>query len=132
VLTQRGDSPDTDSRSDSAAQDTGIGTVPDTGGVPATDVRGEAGQSRWAQLPYAVVLAGMVGGLALMWLGSRQVKAGTVTVASALLVAAAARLVLPERRAGLLVSRRRLADVMVLVSLGTCLMLTALLLPSPS
>jgi hypothetical protein len=74
----------------------------------------------------------MVGGLALMWLGSRQVKAGTVTVASALLVAAAARLVLPERRAGLLVSRRRLADVMVLVSLGTCLMLTALLLPSPS
>jgi hypothetical protein len=86
----------------------------------------------WRQhVAYAVVVAGVVSGLAWMWLGSRQVRAGMMTVAGALIAAAVARLVLPENGAGLLVSRQRVADVMVLAFLGTCIMALALVLPAP-
>jgi hypothetical protein len=54
-----------------------------------------------------------------------------LTVASAVLVAAVLRLVLPERRAGLLLSRRRLLDVVVLAILGASIMAVVLVLPSP-
>jgi hypothetical protein len=53
-------------------------------------------------------------------------------VAGALIFAAVARLVLPERGAGLLVSRRRVPDVLILVFLGTCIMSLALVLPPPT
>jgi hypothetical protein len=53
-----------------------------------------------------------------------------VTVAVALLVAAAARLVLPERRAGLLASRRRLPDVAAFSILGLALLAAGLVLPA--
>jgi hypothetical protein len=85
-----------------------------------------------AQLPYALVLAGTAGGLVWIWLAAGHVKVGMLVVACASLVAAAARLVLPEGRAGMLVSRRRLADVMALASLGTCIMVVALVLPPSS
>jgi hypothetical protein len=48
------------------------------------------------------------------------------------LAAALARIVLPERRAGMLVSRRRLVDVAVLAALGTGLLVAALVLPPQS
>jgi hypothetical protein len=78
------------------------------------------------------VLAAAAGGLAWAGLGHRHVQAGMMTVASALLAAAALRLVLPDRAAGLLVSRRRVLDVLGLASLGACLMVAILVLPSPA
>jgi hypothetical protein len=106
-------------------------TRPDTDSV-SVDSRVRTVPAQWQHVAYGVVVAGVVGGLAWMWLGSRQVKAGMMTVAVALIVAAVARLVLPERRAGLLVSRPRVADVMVLAFLGTCIMALSLVLPPPS
>ena len=73
--------------------------------------------------------------LGLSWValgGLRHVRAGMMTVASALLVAAVLRLVLPGRAAGLLVSRRRVLDVLALAGLGACLMAAVLVLPSPA
>jgi hypothetical protein len=112
VLTEPDSSPDAHSRSvDSRAR----------------SVR--AAGSRWQHLPYAVVLAGVLAGLGWMWLGSRQVRGGMMTVAAALLLAAVTRLVLPERRAGLLVSRHRVLDVLTLAFLGAAIMTTVLVLP---
>ena len=98
----------------------------------AATERAQAGAAWWAQLPYALVLAATAGGLAWIWLGTRNVHTGMMTVASALLAAAVFRLVLPERGAGLLVSRRRVADVLALASLGACIMAAVLVLPAPS
>ena len=85
---------------------------------------------RWANLPYAIVLVAAAGGLSWVALGSaRHVQAGMTTVASALLAAAVLRLVLPERAAGLLVSRRRVLDVLALAGLGAGIMAAVLVLP---
>jgi hypothetical protein len=46
-----------------------------------------------------------------------------------MLVAALVRLALPERRAGMLVARRRLADVAVLAAFGVGLLVAGLVLP---
>jgi hypothetical protein len=53
-------------------------------------------------------------------------------VAGILLAAAVARLALPERRAGMLVSRRRLVDVAMLAALGAGLLAAGLVLPPQS
>jgi hypothetical protein len=53
-------------------------------------------------------------------------------VAGALFLAALARLVLPERRVGMLASRRRFVDVTVLAVLATGLLVAGLVLPIPS
>jgi hypothetical protein len=53
-----------------------------------------------------------------------------LAVAGILFAAALARLALPERRAGMLASRRRLADVAVLAALGTGLLVAGLVLPA--
>ena len=112
--------------------------VPHAGAVPVTPAAGTAGAParartpRWANLPYAIVLAATAGGLAWVALGDlRHVQAGMLTVASALLAAAVLRLVLPERAAGLLVSRRRMLDVLALASLGAGIMAAVLVLPTP-
>jgi Protein of unknown function (DUF3017) len=88
------------------------------------------GRQRWRQLPYAIVLCGLV--LALVWVrqSGQDVRGGTLAVAGILFAAALARLALPERRAGMLASRRRLADVAVLTALGTGLLVAGLLLPA--
>jgi hypothetical protein len=86
----------------------------------------------WAQLPYWISLALVLAGLAWIWYGgSRRVRDGTLTLAGAMFVAAFARLVLPETRAGLLVSRRRVVDVAVLAALAIGLLVTGLVLPAP-
>jgi hypothetical protein len=112
--------------------------VPHAGAVPVTPAAGtaeapaRARTPRWANLPYAIVLAATAGGLAWVALGDlRHVQAGMLTVASALLAAAVLRLALPERAAGLLVSRRRVLDVLTLASLGAGIMAAVLVLPTP-
>jgi hypothetical protein len=105
---------------------TGRGTQP---GTRRTRRRREA---RGAQLPYLVVLILVLAGLAWIWLGGHDVQGGTLTVAGALFLAALARLVLPERRAGMLASRRRFVDVTSLAVLATGLLVAGLVLPTPS
>ena len=88
-----------------------------------------SGRGWWQHIPYALVLCGLA--LALAWIreNGQNVKGGTLAVAGILFAAALARLALPERRAGMLVSRRRLADVAVLAALGTGLLVAGLVLP---
>jgi DUF3017 family protein len=87
-----------------------------------------SGPGWWQHIPYAIVLCGLV--LALVWMrgNGQNVKGGTLAVAGILFAAALARLALPERRAGMLASRRRLADVAVLAALGTGLLVAGLVL----
>jgi hypothetical protein len=96
--------------------------------------QGRAAPARtWsAQLPYWISLALLLAGLAWIWYGdSHRVRGGTLTLSGAMFVAAFARLVLPETRAGLLASRRRLVDVAVLATLAVGLLVTGLVLPAP-
>jgi Protein of unknown function (DUF3017) len=87
--------------------------------------------ARAAQLPYLLVLAIAIGGLAWMWQGGiGRAKEGTLALAGAMLIGALARLVLPEARAGMLASRRRLVDVMSLAALGIGLLVAGLVLPT--
>ncbi len=79
-----------------------------------------------------VVLAGVLGGLLWVWLSQAHVKGGMLVVAASLLLAGAARLVLADERAGLLVSRRRAIDVAAFAILGAGLLAAALLLKNPS
>ena len=104
---------------------------PARGGPPGPGTpRRAAGRQRWRQLPYAIVLCGLA--LALVWMrqSGQDVRGGTLAVAGILFAAALARLALPERRAGMLASRRRLADVAVLTALGTGLLVAGLMLPA--
>jgi Protein of unknown function (DUF3017) len=100
------------------------------GGRPAR--AGEARAKWWIQLPYWISLALVLAGLAWIWYGgSQRVRGGTLTLAGAMFIAAFARLVLPQTRAALLVSRRRLVDVVVLAALAVGLLITGLVLPAP-
>jgi len=109
-----------------------------TPAAPAAAVgRGAAGRrsrakpARVAQLPYLLVLAIAIGGLAWMWQGGiGRAKEGTLALAGAMLIGALARLVLPEARAGMLASRRRLVDVVSLAALGIGLLVAGLVLPT--
>jgi hypothetical protein len=73
-------------------------------------------------------------GLGLLWMvvgGERDVRGGTLVIAGVLLAAAAARLGLPERRAGMLQSRRRAVDVAAFAALGIGLLVAGLIFPAP-
>ena len=102
---------------------------------PASRPRGQrraggSGRQRWQQLPYAIVLCGLA--LALVWMrqSGPDIRGGTLALAGILFAAALARLALPERRAGMLASRRRLADVAVLTAFGIGLLVAGLMLPA--
>ena len=90
------------------------------------------GIARPAQIPYWLTLSGVVVLLVLMGERALSIKGGTLAVAGIVLAAALARIVLPERRAGMLVSRRRLVDVAVLTALGAGLLIAGLVLPPQS
>jgi hypothetical protein len=84
-----------------------------------------------AQVPYALMLTGVVIGLALMVGSTRAVRTGTLVIAGAVLAGSLARLLLPEGRAGLLGSRRRLVDVGLLAGLGASLLVAVLIIHAP-
>ncbi len=106
------------------------------GPPPSQSRRGRARQAGnqggiAVQLPYLIVLCGVAAGLALIWQGTHYVRPGTLTVAGALFVAVAARVALPEQRAGFLASRRRSIDVTALAILAVGLLVAGLVLPIP-
>jgi len=80
-------------------------------------------------LPYLIVLAGVAAGLYITWQGSKYAGLGTSVVGGALLVAAAARLLLPPRYTELLSSRWKASDVVAFTVLGTGVLAIALVLP---
>lgn len=84
------------------------------------------------QVPYWVIVCGV--GLGLLWIrgGERDVRSGTLVMAGVLLAAAVARLGLPQQRAGMLRTRRRLADVAVFAALGVGLLVAGLIFPAPT
>lgn len=88
-----------------------------------------SGGSVLAQVPYLIVLACTVSGVLWAWRGAHAVGNGAGVVGGALLVAAAARLTLPQSAVGLLANRRRFADVLALGMLGAGLLVLALVLP---
>jgi hypothetical protein len=91
------------------------------------DAGPQTGGRRWlGWLPYFVVIAGVVAGLATARGSGQAVKGGTLVIAGALLAGSLIRLVLPDDRVGLLASRRRLADVAVLAVLGVGLLVAGL------
>jgi hypothetical protein len=81
-------------------------------------------------VPYLVVLVCTVAGVYIAWReGSAGGGRGGVVAGSALLAAAVVRLALPARLAGLLASRRRVTDVLVLAAFGVGLLVAGLVLP---
>jgi hypothetical protein len=99
----------------------------------ASNTGGSTGNRRrlTAQLPYWIVMAGVVAGLATVRGGGQAVRGGTLVIAGALLAGSLARLVLPEGKAGMLGSRRRLVDVAVLGALGVGLLVAGLIVVIP-
>ncbi len=82
-----------------------------------------------AWLPALIVLAGVAAGLYTACQGSRYAAHGAGLVGCALLLAALARLVLPARYAGLLVTRGKAFDVLAFTVLGTAMLAVAISLP---
>jgi hypothetical protein len=82
-----------------------------------------------AWLPYLIVLAGIAVGLFITWQGAKYAGLGTSVVGAALLVAAAARLLLPPRYTELLSSRWKASDVVAFTALGAGVLAIALVLP---
>ena len=76
--------------------------------------RPDTRRARWlAQLPYILVVCGVVAGLFLVALN--HYKRGTALLAVAALGGAVARWVLPDRQVGLLATRRKITDVLIMV-----------------
>ena len=113
-----------------AATAAGAAARPDRSAAGAAARQDGTGAGGW--LAYLVVL-GLVGA-DLVWLwagGAHAAKGGTLALAGAMFVAALARLVLPESRAGLLASRTRVTDVVTMAALGAGLLAAVLLSPVP-
>jgi len=99
-------------------------------GAGAAARRDRPGTVGW--LAYLLVLGLVAADLAWLWAGGAHAAEGsTLALAGAMFVAALARLVLPESRAGLLASRKRVTDVVTMAALGTGLLAVVLLSPVP-
>lgn len=100
---------------------------------PSGGFRGSSPRARrlTAQLPYGIVLAGVVAGLATIRSGDLAVRGGTLVMAGSLLAGALVRLVLPEGKVGMLSSRQRLVDAAVLATLGMGLLIAGLIAKVP-
>jgi len=85
--------------------------------------------SKLAWLPYLIVLAGAATGMLIAWQGSKYAGRGAALVGASLLVGALARLILPERYAGLLASRRKASDVLAFAVFGAAVLAVAIALP---
>jgi hypothetical protein len=80
--------------------------------------------------PITLILLGVA--VSLLVVALNHFRRGTVLLALFVLLAAALRLVLPAREAGLLAVRSRLIDVLTLGGLGAGLLFFALIVPPPS
>ena len=85
--------------------------------------------SKLAWLPYLIVLAGAAVGMLIAWQGSKYAGRGAALIGASLLVGALARLILPERYAGLLASRRKASDVLGFAVFGAAVLAVAIALP---
>ncbi len=90
------------------------------------------GTSWVTQIPYALALIGVAGGLVAIRQSTPHLRSGTLVLAGALLFAALARMVLPDRRAGMLSSRRRWLDTVIFAAFGVSLLVVALVVLPPS
>jgi Protein of unknown function (DUF3017) len=100
--------------------------------VPATRTTRAARDprpSKLAWLPYLIVLAGAAAGMLIAWQGSKYAGRGAALIGASLLVGALARLILPERYAGLLASRRKASDVLGFAAFGAAVLAVAIALP---
>jgi len=89
---------------------------------------GRGGMPRWlGQLPYVFVLFGVASGLAIVATG--HFKKGSALLGAAVLFGAAARLLLPESQVGLLASRKRVIDVMILIGFAIAIAVVAYVVP---
>ncbi|MBA3618097.1 MAG: DUF3017 domain-containing protein [Acidothermales bacterium] len=96
--------------------------------MPDMSSPGWAGRDRRVrEWPLLLVLAVAATGLVIAALAN--FRTGSLVVAIALLLAAALRVVLPQRDAGLLAVRRRSVDVLTLGLLGTALGFLAFVVP---
>jgi len=77
------------------------------------------------------VLAGALAALLIMRQGVHLLRSGTLVLAGFMLVAGAVRLLLPEREAGMLSSRRRWMDVTIFTTLGIGLLVAGIVVPTP-
>jgi Protein of unknown function (DUF3017) len=82
-----------------------------------------------AWLPYLVVLAGAAAGMFVVAQGSAYAIRGTAVLGGSLLAAALTRLILPNRFAGVLASRRKASDVLAFAVFGAAVLAVALSLP---
>ena len=82
-----------------------------------------------AWVPYLVVLAGAAVAMFVVSKGSAYALRGIAVLGGTLLAAALARLLLPNRFAGLLASRRKASDVLAFAVFGAALLAVALSLP---
>ena len=89
--------------------------------------RDRAPRSAW--LPYLIVLAGAAAGMFVIWQGSKYAGRGAALIGASLLAGALARLILPERYAGLLSSRRKASDVLAFAAFGVAVLAVAVSLP---
>ena len=85
--------------------------------------------SKLAWLPYLIVLVGAATGMLIAWQGSKYAGRGAGLIGASLLVGALARLILPERYAGLLASRRKASDVLGFAAFGAAVLAVAIALP---
>jgi hypothetical protein len=82
-----------------------------------------------AWVPYLVVLAGAAAAMFVVSKGSAYALRGIAVLGGTLLAAALTRLLLPNRFAGLLASRRKASDVLAFAVLGAAVLAVALSLP---
>lgn len=82
------------------------------------------------QWPLLVVVAGVLAGIGLAFLGGSAWRPGCLLIGVSLLVGAAERLLLPAREAGLLEVRGKAFDVTVLALAGAAVLALALAVPS--
>ncbi len=84
------------------------------------------------ELPFLTVLAVAGAGLVVVATGSGYGRPGLYVISAAILLAGLLRAALPARRAGLLVVRSRLLDVLMLVLSAGAVLALALSLPTPT